>query len=221
MMTQPISYGRPLAALVIACAMAAFFAQPAQAQTATNLNCSKCVDKKDIDKGAVTKNRIKKGAVNEKRLSTDLQTHVSERQSFYAVLDGNGSTETIFQNDTFTVFARCLLDFVDPPGSANPPRDFVQILATSTVSGWFGDDGEFPIGTGSDGPFNAGDQVIFLEESADPGVPEYDDDIDEFTAAAPNGAFVAVDGEATGLGLNIFGHDCIAIGNVYSVQGTL
>ena len=42
-----------LSALVVACVMAAFFAQPAAAQTAGNLKCKGCVNSRDIKNNAI------------------------------------------------------------------------------------------------------------------------------------------------------------------------
>ena len=49
----------------------------------------------------------------------------------------------------------------------------------------------------------------------------YQDDIDQMSIAAPDGSYIAVDGEMLALGLNIFGHNCLTIGNAFLVNGTL
>ena len=109
----------------------------AWAQTADNLKCNKCVTKKALAKGAVTKRQLKKGAVVENRLSADLQEHVNQREAFYITLDGNGSTATIATNGPLSFFARCLLNQPDGGGGF---EDRIEIVATSSIAGWFEED---------------------------------------------------------------------------------
>ena len=63
MIAQPISHIGTLAALVIACAGAAIFAQPAVAQTAKSLNCNGCVKSKQIKNKGIRTRDIGNNAV--------------------------------------------------------------------------------------------------------------------------------------------------------------
>jgi hypothetical protein len=60
-----------LSALVIACAMAAFFASPAAAGAAKNLKCDGCVASKDIKNNGVKSKDIKDGQVKNPDLGAD------------------------------------------------------------------------------------------------------------------------------------------------------
>lgn len=194
----------------------------AWAQTATDLNCKKCVRGKAIKNGAVKFNRLQGKVQNritglesattalqstasalEARTSA-LETIAMERVPFYVVLDGDGAEQTIATNGALEYFARCR---VDDAGS-----DRIQIIVTSTQDGWFEED--------AGGPQAAGAEIIQFTTSTGLATPIYSDDIDEGSAVAPDGSYVGIDGEMTGLGLNIFGHDCIAVGNVFLVNGT-
>lgn len=68
MTDSPIAPVTTLSALIIVCALGLFSVPPAVAQTATNLNCNKCVGAGDIAKQAVTTSRLKKNAVTGSRI---------------------------------------------------------------------------------------------------------------------------------------------------------
>ncbi len=181
--------------------------ETASAQTAENLRCRQCVDRGDI----------RKGAVNFKRLQpklrdriTDLKETVEQEVPFYITLDGNGAEQTIATNGELEVFARCLVD--------QAGNDRVEIVFTSNVDGWFAEEDRI---TGETGPIAAFTEVAVLGDQVPAGTASYDDDDDEGSAAAPDGSVISVIGEATGLGLNIFGHDCVAIGTLFLIKGTL
>lgn len=72
----------------------------------------KAVTKSQIEKESISTNRLKEGAVGEAKLSTELQAHIAERESFYITIDVPGgatsATQTIATHGPLTVFARCL-----------------------------------------------------------------------------------------------------------------
>jgi len=70
MMTQPITHGRILSALVIACAMAVFSAQPAVAQSASSLKCTGCVKSKQLKNNGIKSIDIQNGQVKNADLAT-------------------------------------------------------------------------------------------------------------------------------------------------------
>ena len=223
-LTAPV---RPwLAAPFLIYAAATLIPATAMAQAASNLNCNKCVDsddvaknaitKKKIKKDAISKNRIKEGAVDQARLSTELQDHVDGRVSYYVTLDGDGAEATIATNGPLTYFARC---FVNRPDGAGGLEDGIDIVATSSESGWF-QDSEVD-SRGSNAPLSAGDEVVVDTKRIDPSEGARYDDLDESVAMAPDGSYLAIDGEAGGVAVNAFGHDCLAVGNYYRITGTL
>ena len=169
-----------VAATALLCSIVVPGPNLASAQTAGNLKCKKCVDTVDIDRKAVTRSRIKKGAVSKSRLSKDLQDHVNGRESFYIVLDGNGSTATIATHGPLRYFARCLLNQPDDrPMGAGGFGDRLEIVATSSASGWFEEDASDsnPDDPDPDNvPFGAGEQFIAETHIANPpGSARFDD----------------------------------------------
>lgn len=218
-----------LAAPVLFCAMAALGPAPAHAQSFDDLDCGKCVDTDEFAKKAVTKsqieketistNRIKDGTVGESKLSTDLQEHFAGRESFYITLDvgsATSTTKTIATHGPLSLVARCL---VDQPASGGGLEDRIEIYATSSASGWFEEDESDELA--GNPPLNAGEQVISVSVEVNPtGRPRFDG-ISETSVVAPDGSYLALTGDAGGMGLNMFGHDCVVMGNVYRVTGTL
>ena len=161
----------------------------------------------------MTGNRIKDGAVSETKLSPALQdtvassaASVAERQSFYVTLDINLAEQTIATNGPLEYFVRC---FINDGGS-----DRVEIIATSSVAGWYEED------NGS-AALPALQEEIILSNSNPTGDDDYENEIDDGSMVGPDGSYMAVDGETVGLGLNIFGHRCVAVGHVIKVNGTL
>ena len=212
-----------LIAPALLCALTALGPGTVLAQAAGNLDCNKCVDSSDVAKNAITKKKIEKGAVSKKkiregavdlaRLSSDLQDHVGEREPFYITLDGDGATATIATNGPLTMFARCVLD--DPINF----EDRIEIVTTSSADGWLEED-ENDFDFGNNPPLAAGVEVISYELQVTPSAARYDN-LNEVSAIAPDGSYLALDGESGGLGLNLFGHDCLVMGNIYRITGTL
>ena len=115
-------------------------------------------------------------------------------------MNSNGEEKTIAKAGPLEVFARCNLS-----GSASRLRIFV----TSSVAGWFS--------TLSPGPTAAGvERQINNTGLSTP--PRYIVIIDRFSAIGRDEDgdlfYVSIDGETQGLGTNIFGFRCFAVGNV-------
>jgi hypothetical protein len=127
----------------------------------------------------------------------------SQTKRFYITLDGDGASKTISLFAPFRVFAQCLVN--------RNGKDKIKIFVKSTTGGWFVND--------RNGPLEAGQRVVLFSEDETTGEAEYTDDDGEGSAAAGNGAYVSISGETLGLGLNVFGHDCVAIGTVTFIQG--
>ena len=215
-----------LAAPILICAAAALGPNGALAQAAGNLNCNKCVDsgdvakkavtKKKIDKGAVTTNRIKEGAVDRTKLSTDLQDHFDQRGTFFVTLDGDGAQATIATLGPLTYFVRCL---VSRPVGGGGFRDGIEIVATSSVDGWFEEDESDNFGGNS--PLLAGEEVIVQDHFAPSGAGARFRNIEESSAVAPDGSHLALKGDTGAFGTNLLGHDCVAMGTIFRITGTL
>ena len=202
----------------------------AWAQKASDLDCNKCVDTGDIAKKAITKkqikketvttNRFKEGAVSEEKLSAELQDHIAERESFYMAIDvpsgATSTTQTIATHGPLTVFARCLLN---QPLGGGQFQDRIEIVVTSSTSGWFEEDtsGD-PAGNL---PLNAGEQAISQSDSVNPPGSAYYEVLEESVSVAPDGSYLALRGESGGVGMNLFGHDCVVIGNIHRITGAL
>ena len=145
--------------------------------------------------------KMEHGGETEKRLRGDRSGGIP----WITILDGDGAEETIATNGALEFFARCRVN--------DGGQDRIQIFVTSSVDGWFEED------TG--GAQTAGTEILMFQSNIATGNPSYQEDIDEGSAVAPDGSYVAIDGEMLGLGLNIFGHSCIAVGNAMLFTGTL
>ena len=127
-----------------------------------------------------------------------------EFREFYVTMDTNGETVTIAFAGPFRVFARCLLE---------GPNRKVLIGVTSSVTGWSVT--RFP--TALSGP---GQEVDVLNTSTVDTGFRYDRSslTGQFSAIGPDAAghlfYVAIDSSTVGLGVNILGHKCIAVGMV-------
>lgn len=177
-------------------------------------------------KGCVGKRDMRRGAVNGSRLSKGLREHVSERESFSIVLDGDGATKTVATHGPLTIRARCILDFFDPDffdPDANADGltvDRVEIVASSSAAPWFEEDESDGTGGSVTVPANAlaaGQEVVVFSESVRSSSARFDSGFDETSMIGPGGHFMEIDGSALGSGLNILGHDCILVGTVMKI----
>ena len=135
--------------------------------------------------------------------ATDSQAQSRKEKAFYVTLDGDGAKKTIATNKPLKFVAQCELD--------SDGEDEVRIFAQSTQSGWFSS----KVGE----PLSRRQRVVMFSEDESSGEPTYEDDDGDGSIAAPNGAYMAIDGDTLGLGVNIFGHDCVAIGTVTIIKG--
>jgi hypothetical protein len=127
----------------------------------------------------------------------------SQTKRFYITLDGDGASKTISLFNPFRIFVQCQVN--------RNGKDRIKIFVKSTAGGWFVND--------RNGPLAAGQKVVLFNESETTGETKYTDDDGEGSAVAGNGAYVSIAGETLGLGLNVLGHDCVAIGTVTLIKG--
>ena len=147
--------------------------------------------------------------------------------TFYITLDGDGATETIATHGPLTYFARCLVDRMDGYGyelssesqassSYQATFDRVEIVATSSQSGWFEEDAQDEGGTRV---LKAGEEVVANSETVYPSGTMVYDNLSETSIVAPDGSYLALEGDAGGMALNIFDHDCLVVGTIYRITG--
>ena len=121
-------------------------------------------------------------------------------ESFFVTLDTDGEESRIASAGPFELFARCSVGSTDK----------IEILVRSTVGGWFE-----PMITR---PIKADEERVVFSDSANGDQSTYENNVDRFSAVGPdeNGRlfYIAIDGETVGLGLNIFDHECLAVGTV-------
>jgi hypothetical protein len=124
----------------------------------------------------------------------------SVTNGFFVTADIDGEERPIATAGPFEIFARCFVGATDQ----------IQILVRSAVGGW-----REPFSTS---PFDAGEERVVFDDSANGDQPSYENSVDRFTALGPdeNGRlfYLAIDGETLGLGLNVFDHECLAVGTV-------
>ncbi len=125
-------------------------------------------------------------------------------QPFYVTLL-SGDEVTLATNGPLEYFARCTID--------DGGKDKIEIFVTSTQDGWWDEEVAFRT------PHAADDEVRAFYKIATTGQSHYDNDINEGSAIAADGSYMAIDGDTIGLGLNIFGYDCIAAGTVVVIAG--
>jgi hypothetical protein len=110
-----------------------------------------------------------------------------------------GEDVTIQRFGPLELFAKC--------SSLSNSITTVEILFTSTEDGWF---------TDFNGPLAAGEEKricgIGGPSSSYANCPDGD------SAVSPSGHYIGVDGDVIGLGLNIFGNDCLITGQVVTVR---
>lgn len=109
---------------------------------------------------------------------------------FYVQLSG-GETKLVAKNGSLELVARCVVN----------SATIMDLFLTSTQDGWF---------STPEGPLLAGaERSVTLVEGTE---PVYGNSINGLTAAAPDGSFIGIPRDSTGVGVNVFGHDCVAIG---------
>lgn len=124
-------------------------------------------------------------------------------ETFSAVLDANGATQTLATNGPLRLFARCTIN--------DAGNDRVEVLGDSSVANWYHENA-------STTAQPANTPVVLYSNSAATGTTDYDDDIDESNFAVRQGNtihYIGSDGEAMALGLNVFGHVCYVSGAAF------
>jgi hypothetical protein len=113
------------------------------------------------------------------------------RIPFLVYLDGDGTESTIATSGPLELRLRC----------TNPGDWRAELYVTSSLAGWW---------QAGDGPIAAGAERSFftLETSA----AQYSHRIDGVSWIAPDGSYLGLDAEMTGIGVLLFGHDCVAAG---------
>jgi hypothetical protein len=142
-------------------------------------------------------------------VGTGLAQHGSATKTipFYITLDGEAE-QTIATSGPLKFIARCTLSNPGSPGEAT-----VHVVATSTENGWFYSAG------GLLGPFNAGFEDNVFSASAPIGTAQIIQGGNSVILI--NDSFcLTIDAETLGLGVNIFGHDCVVVGTVSSARRT-
>ncbi len=75
-----------------------------------------------------------------------------------------------------------------------------------------------------EGPLTADTPVAAYSHSGSTTDPSYENDIDDGSTVAmegTTGSYIGIDGETIGLGLNLFGHDCVVAGAAFLANGDL
>jgi hypothetical protein len=133
-----------------------------------------------------------------------------------------GETVLIVRNGPISVEAKCEGN-IEAPFEPDVFIDRISLIASTTVPGVVGDldSSNFPDFEGKFlDPDTPEDNRRMFHNAAFPSeTPEYDNDIDEGSLIAPSGEVILIDGEILGLGLNIFGVDCLVAGTYYAFKG--
>jgi len=123
-------------------------------------------------------------------------------------MDTDGEEKTIATAGPLEVFARCRL--------GDGGEDFVEVVVTSSEPGWIC--AELGVRCDATTLLGSGALSVALRLRTPAGQLKYALDADGSNAIGPDaeGAlfFISIDGDTLGLGLNIFGHKCLAVGIV-------
>jgi hypothetical protein len=113
------------------------------------------------------------------------------RIPFLVYLDGDGTESTIATSGPLELRLRC----------TNPGDWRAELYVTSSLAGWW---------QAGDGPIAAGEERSFF--SVETSAAQYSYRIDGVSWIAPDGSYLGLDAEMTGVGVLLFGHDCVAAG---------
>ena len=135
----------------------------------------------------------------------------------------DGEEKLIARIGALTVVARCDLDFPNPDGSQPPAFDFVHIDATSSIDGWFV---TLPAGDGGGGSpeiLASGEATLASVLFSPTGQSNkyVSPRFSRPSAVAPDGSFVTLAADNVGLGIRIFGKDCILTGMLFRYKVNL
>lgn len=132
---------------------------------------------------------------------------ISTYDTYFETLDGDGAEVTLAENGPLRYFARCTVN--------DAGTDRIEVLVESTTDDAFSGDG---------GDLTANTEEVVFSNSTTTGDPRFGRDIDADPAVAmegSTGSYIGIDGETLGLGLNIFGHDCVVAGSAFFADGEL
>lgn len=122
----------------------------------------------------------------------------SGQKKFYVTMDGDGSRATIAKVGTLTFIAQCEVDPME--------EDEVKIVVKNSKGVWF--DSE------RGDALSAKRRIVLLSESEESGESAFEQE--DASVATSRGLYVTVE---AGLGVNVVGHDCVAMGTVTSIIG--
>jgi hypothetical protein len=83
-------------------------------------------------------------------------------------------------------------------------------MGTSAVNGWF---------MATEPAMLAGDEVDMLVKNTGVGFAT-SELLTRGVVVAPDGSYIGINPSTTGMGLSVFGHDCIAIGTAVLITGS-
>lgn len=135
--------------------------------------------------------------------AADADVLSAKQKRFYITLDGDGASKRIARFGPLSLTVQCRL--------SRNGKDEVRIIARSSAGGWFA--------SGRNGPLSSTRRVVLFKEDDNAGDVSYDNDDGDGSIAAKTGEYMAIAGETLGLGINVFGHDCVAIGTVTMIEG--
>jgi len=133
---------------------------------------------------------------------------ISTFDTYFEALDGDGSEVTIAENGPLRYFARCT---VGSEGDGTDDR--IEVFVESSTDEAFEEDS---------GRLAPGEEVLVYDNTSAPQTPSYDNDIDDgssIAAEGTTGSYIGIDGETIGLGLNVFGNDCVVAGSAFFADG--
>lgn len=132
---------------------------------------------------------------------------------FSIAMERDGPEQTIATNGPLELFARC---------SSSGEGTLFRIFVTSQLDGWWiSGDLDFPVDAGEErsmfGKSTTAETRLFKGSEVVPTASTGT----VLSAVAPDGSYIAIEPDTLGIGLNILGHDCIAVGTAMLIKGTL
>ena len=128
-------------------------------------------------------------------------------RTFSLTLNSDAAEATIAEVGVLRLFARCR---INDEGS-----DRIRVIATSTADNWYHSFSTSGVG------LSAGAEVIVLQFSDFTTVTRVNRQIDRGSVLGPNGEWIAIQGEMTTLGLNVYDSACFVAGVVATQRNVL
>jgi len=129
-------------------------------------------------------------------------------RTFSLTLNSNAAEATIAEVGALRLFARCLIN--------DAGFDRIQVIATSSAGNWY-HAATLSSGAGLD----AGAEHIVVQLSIGTGSTLVSRQIDRGAVLEPNNEWIAIQGETTTLGLNVYDNACFVAGVVATQRNTL